>query len=60
MHINEATLKHAARRLNWDLLYADHKECISCDKGKAKQKKVSKTTESKATKVGERLFIDIS
>ena len=39
---------------------ADNEECISCAKGKAKQKKLSKTTESNATKVGERLFIDIS
>ena len=61
MHVNEATLKQTALRLNWDLLDADHSdECISCAIGKAKQKKVSKTTESKETKVGERLFIDIS
>ena len=60
MHVNDATLKHTTRRLNWDLLDIDHVECISCAKGKAKQKRVSKSTESKATKIGERLFINIS
>ena len=61
MYVNEATLKHTVQRLNWDLLDADHtRECISCAIGKAKQRRVSKTTESKAIKVGERLFIDIS
>ena len=60
MHVNKATLQHTARRLNWDLIDSDHKECISCAIGKSKHKKISKFTETKATKTGKRLFIDIS
>ena len=60
MHTNEETIKLTANRLNWELINANKTECMPCAKGKTKQKKISKITESKATKIGERLFIDIS
>ena len=36
MHVNDATLKHTAQRLNCDLLDADHTDSVSFAKGKAK------------------------
>ena len=60
MHVNEATLQQTAEKFNWRLIDMDKTEYISCAMGKAKQKKIAKTTESNAMKAGERLFIDIS
>ena len=60
MHTTDEIVKMTAKRLNWELLQDDDKNCVDCVKGKSKQKKIAKTTESKATKTGERLYIDIS
>ena len=59
MHTNEETIKLTANRLNWDLINEKKNECMPCAIGKSKQKKISKLTESKATKIGERIFVDI-
>ena len=60
MHTNAETVKLTADKLNWKLVNSDKYNCIPCAKGKAKQKKILKITESKGTRIGERLFIDIS
>ena len=60
MHTNDEAVKLTAQRPNWELLQGDEKGCADCAKGKLKQKKIAKTTKSKATKIGEQLFIDIS
>ncbi len=57
MHTNEETVELAGERLNWHLLEPQQDdECVACAKGKPKQKKISKTINSKAIKISKRLY----
>ena len=61
MHVNNETMKRKAHNLGWKLNKNNYKPtCMSCAIGKSKQKNVPKTTQVKADRPGERLFIDIS
>jgi len=48
-----------AQQYNWTLTGNEYK-CEACAFTKSKQKAVPKATATRATKIGERLFIDIS
>ncbi len=58
-HIGERLIRKTLKHLNIEV-YGELKNCEGCRLAKAKQKNVSKTTNVKATKFGERLFIDTS
>ena len=58
-HPGEDHLKRAATALNWKLT-GTLKLCEACVKAKATAKPTKKITEEKATKPGERLFLDTS
>ena len=61
MHTNEETVKLTGEKLNWHPIDPKQQhECIACAKGKSKKKMIPKITKAKASKTGERLFIDIS
>lgn len=61
MHANDEVLRRTGQRLGWKFNQKENKTtCISCAMGKSKQKKIPKTTHVKATRPGERLFVDIS
>jgi hypothetical protein len=58
-HASEETTKRTAKYYRVELKGTMEK-CESCALAKARQKNVSKVTEHKATKVGERIYMDIS
>ena len=58
-HISMQSLKELAKQYNWKLTGNEYK-CEACAFAKSKQKAVSKETATRATKIGEWLFIDIS
>ena len=58
-HCCEATTRKTAKSLGYELT-GDYKVCEDCVKGKAKQKKLPKSVESKSTKPGEMMMFDIS
>jgi hypothetical protein len=58
-HKGEALLRKTCKRLGVELTGA-LKPCEGCGCAKAKAKAVSKTTTTKATEPGERLFLDTS
>ena len=59
-HANEATTNDTSKKLGWKITGNDKNVCLGCALSKAQQKKVQKVTGTKATRPGERLFIDIS
>ena len=61
MHANADVTCRTLQRLGWKLEGpVNGLSCMSCAIGKAKQKKVAKWTQTKASKPGERLYMDIS
>ena len=61
MHANADVTCRTLQRLGWKLEGPVNRlSCMSCAIGKAKQKKVAKWTQTKASKPGERLYMDIS
>jgi hypothetical protein len=58
-HPDTRTVRNMARFLKWKLT-GDLLPCGSCALAKAKAKSVPKSTQTRATKPGERLFLDIS
>jgi len=58
-HVNERYVRLTAAEVGWELT-GTFKACEACAKAKAKAKGVAKTTNVKAEKPGERLFVDIS
>ena len=58
-HCESKTVIHTGNKLGLDI-QGKVEECESCNKGKAKQKKLPKISETKSKRRGERLFIDIS
>ena len=60
LHPDERTLGAVAKKLKWSLMGALNPCRACCALAKAKAKAVPKSTQAKATKPGERLFVDIS
>ena len=61
MHANADVTCRTLQKLGWKLEGPVNRlSCMSCAIEKSKQKKVAKWTQTKASKPGERLFIDIS
>lgn len=58
-HLGEQLVRKTAKRLNWKL-NGHMTACTACMLTKAKTKAIRKYTELKATKPGERLFVDIT
>ena len=58
-HPDGRTLRTVAKKLKWTPIGAFH-PCGACALTKAKAKVVPKSTQTRATKPGERLFLDIS
>ena len=60
-HGNEETTRESARQLGWVITQGKLKPCEHCAKAKSKHKNVCKeSTAHKATKPGERIFLDLS
>lgn len=60
-HINHDKVRQTAKELGWNLTRGGQKVCPSCGTSKAQQKNVcKKSTSLKASKPGERVFIDLS
>ena len=58
-HPSEQAMRNTARFYNWQLT-GKFEACEDCQMSNAQQKAVSKTTEDKKEKPGERIFIDCS
>ena len=58
-HTCEQAIRATCKQMNVKLT-GELKACEACMKAKAKAKAVKKTTEHKATKIGERLYLDTS
>ncbi len=59
-HTDIKTTKATAEKLKWNLTTKTMPLCGACALAKARAKGVSKTTSIKATRPGERLFVDLS
>ena len=58
-HAGKEVCKNTVKYYGWRI-EGNYKDCKSCLKGKAHQKKMNKETSSNALEKGERLFIDIT
>ena len=58
-HIGKALLEKTAKEIGWELI-GTLRTCDACAKAKAVATRVPKTASEKATKPGERLFVDTS
>ena len=56
-HAGEEALRKTAKAYNWHVT-GKMEPCVECQKSNIKQKGVSKYTDTKSTKPGERIFID--
>ena len=61
-HGDEESTRETARALGWVITRGKMTPCVHCAKSKAKQKNTSKnsTSEDKATKPGDRVFLDLT
>ena len=58
-HVHEQVIRETCKDMKVKLT-GEFKPCEACMKAKAKAKAVKKTTEHRATKIGERLYLDTS
>ena len=59
-HANDEVVENTGNAFNWTIDDEEKDPCIACALGKAKQMKIKKETDNKASKAGERLYMDIS
>ena len=59
-HINHEQVKQTAKALGWNLTGNTKEKCDNCAIGKAHQANISKKEKDRASKPGERLFLDIN